>query len=96
MRNLVGGGKPGNQRNKRAAPRNSRAMGDVHDEPTCKRRAPLMALREIAMLKKLFPAGEFVPDARTNSIVVRADEKTLEEVRALVARLDSIESPPKR
>jgi hypothetical protein len=29
-------------------------MGDVHDEPTCKRRAPLMALREIAMLKKLF------------------------------------------
>lgn len=29
-------------------------MGDVQDEPTCKRRAPLMARREIAMLKKLF------------------------------------------
>ncbi|MBA4062905.1 MAG: hypothetical protein C0501_04200 [Isosphaera sp.] len=41
------------------------------------------------LLKKLFPGSEFAADARTNSVVVRGDERTLEEVRALVTRLDA-------
>ena len=43
-------------------------MGDVQDEPTCKRRAPRVVLREIAMLKKLFimvMAGTLVVELST-------------------------------
>jgi type II secretory pathway component GspD/PulD (secretin) len=46
------------------------------------------------VLQKLFnPDVVIVPDARTNSLVVRADEHTLELIRTLIARLDSMDGP---
>jgi type II secretory pathway component GspD/PulD (secretin) len=47
-----------------------------------------------SVLQKLFnPDVVIVPDARTNSLVVRADEHTLELIRTLIARLDSMDGP---
>jgi RNA polymerase sigma factor (sigma-70 family) len=48
------------------------------------------------LLQRLFPGGEFVADLRTNSVIIRGDEKTLEEVRLLVTKLETIETPAKR
>ena len=42
----------------------------------------------LAVLKQLFPNADMTADPRTNALVVRADEKTLEDLRALVAKLD--------
>jgi hypothetical protein len=47
------------------------------------------------LLKKVFPTAEITADARTNQLVVRAEGKTLEELQALLMRLD-VEVPKKR
>lgn len=40
------------------------------------------------LLKRVFPAAEVTADDRTNQLVVRADAKTLEELQALLVKLD--------
>ena len=40
------------------------------------------------LLKRVFPTAEVTADDRTNQLVVRADAKTLEELQALLAKLD--------
>ncbi len=40
------------------------------------------------LLKKVFPAAEVTADSRTNQLIVRADAKTLEELQALLTKLD--------
>lgn len=40
------------------------------------------------LLKRVFPAAEVTADERTNQLVVRADAKTLEELQALLLKLD--------
>jgi RNA polymerase sigma factor (sigma-70 family) len=47
-------------------------------------------------LKKLFPAAEFVADARTNTVIARGDADTFEAVRAVVFRLEAVEAPKKK
>ncbi|MDY3552502.1 sigma-70 family RNA polymerase sigma factor [Gemmata sp. JC717] len=46
----------------------------------------------ILTLKPLFPNTDLSADPRTNTILVRGDEKTLDELRTLIARLEGIES----
>jgi hypothetical protein len=46
----------------------------------------------VAVLSKLFPSAEMVADPRTNTVVARADEKTLEELKMLITRLDAQDS----
>ncbi len=45
----------------------------------------------VKVLQKLFPNGTMTADPRTNSIILRGDEKTLDDVRMLITRLDSLE-----
>lgn len=40
------------------------------------------------LLKRVFPAAEVTADERTNQLVVRSDAKTLEELQALLVKLD--------
>ncbi|AWM40114.1 ECF RNA polymerase sigma factor SigE [Gemmata obscuriglobus] len=46
----------------------------------------------ILTLKPLFPNTDLAADPRTNTILVRGDEKTLDELRTLITRLEGIES----
>ncbi|HEY1187282.1 MAG TPA: sigma-70 family RNA polymerase sigma factor [Gemmata sp.] len=46
----------------------------------------------VTVLKKLYPNAEMTADPRTNTIIARGDEKNIEELRLLIARLDSLES----
>jgi hypothetical protein len=45
------------------------------------------AIELTQILKQVFPTTDFTPDPRTNSIVCRGDEKTLDAVQALIIRL---------
>jgi hypothetical protein len=40
------------------------------------------------VLKRVFPGAEITADPRTNQLIIRADAKTLEELEALLNRLD--------
>ena len=42
----------------------------------------------VTVLQKLFPNGTLTADPRTNSIILRGDEKTVEELKALLDKLD--------
>ncbi len=42
----------------------------------------------VTVLQKLFPNGTLTADPRTNSIILRGDGKTLEELKALLDKLD--------
>src|SRR5579883_178197 len=42
----------------------------------------------VAVVQKLFPGAEMTAEPRTNAIIVRADEKTLDELKSLLTRLD--------
>jgi type II secretory pathway component GspD/PulD (secretin) len=42
----------------------------------------------VAVLKQLFPNADMTADPRTNTIIVRAEDATLDELRAIVTRLD--------
>ncbi len=46
-------------------------------------------------LKHFFPTAEIVVEPRTNQLIVRADAKTLEELQALIGKLDVPVSKPK-
>jgi type II secretory pathway component GspD/PulD (secretin) len=43
-------------------------------------------------LTKLFPNAEMVADPRTNTVIARADEKTLDELKMLITRLEAQDS----
>ena len=43
----------------------------------------------VAVLTKLYPNTEMTADPRTNTLIVRGNETTLDELKALISRLDS-------
>lgn len=45
------------------------------------------------VLKKVFPAAEVTPEPRSNQLLIRADAATLEELKALITKLD-VALPP--
>jgi RNA polymerase sigma factor (sigma-70 family) len=47
----------------------------------------------VTVLKPLFPKADMTADPRTNAVIVRGDQQTLDDIRMLVARLDSVETP---
>jgi hypothetical protein len=49
----------------------------------------------VPLLKKVFATAEITADTRTNQLIIRADAKSLEELKALLAQLD-VEVPKKR
>jgi type II secretory pathway component GspD/PulD (secretin) len=49
----------------------------------------------LKVLGGLFPTVEMIDDPRTNSLVVRADEKTLAELKELLSKLDVEVGRPK-
>jgi type II secretory pathway component GspD/PulD (secretin) len=49
----------------------------------------------VAVLQKVFPNVDIAADSRTNALVVRADEKLLDDVRTLLTRLDQEVAKPK-
>jgi type II secretory pathway component GspD/PulD (secretin) len=48
-----------------------------------------------AVLKKLFPNVDMTADPRTNTLIVRADDKTLEELKGVLSKLDVQVGRPK-
>jgi RNA polymerase sigma factor (sigma-70 family) len=48
----------------------------------------------LTVLREVFPGWDMSIDSRTNSLIIRASEKSLEEVKALIAKLD-VEVKPK-
>jgi hypothetical protein len=46
----------------------------------------------VVVLQKLFPNAEMVADPRTNTVIARADEKGLEEMKMLIARLEAADT----
>lgn len=49
----------------------------------------------VAVLKQLFPNADMTADMRTNAVIFRADAATLDDLRALLAKLDTEVSKPK-
>jgi RNA polymerase sigma factor (sigma-70 family) len=45
------------------------------------------------VLKKVFPTVQIVAEMRSNTLIIRADAKTLEELKALIAKLDVSTEP---
>ncbi|WP_171470478.1 secretin N-terminal domain-containing protein [Frigoriglobus tundricola] len=50
----------------------------------------------LVVLQKLYPNTEVAADPRTNTVVARADEKTLSEMRVLISKLDNLDSVKQR
>jgi len=46
------------------------------------------AKQMVEVLEKVFPGAEITADPRTNQVIIRADEKTVVEIEAIIQRLD--------
>jgi hypothetical protein len=53
------------------------------------------AVEMVEVLKRVFPTAEITPDQRSNQLIIRADDKTMDELEALVNRLD-VEVPKRK
>jgi type II secretory pathway component GspD/PulD (secretin) len=40
------------------------------------------------VLSRVFPTAEVTPESRSNQVIIRADDKTLTELEALIRQLD--------
>ena len=49
-----------------------------------------------SVLEKVFPRDEITADPRSNQLIIRADAATLEEMQALISRLDVDVGAPKK